>query len=280
MMEIKGKFFVRIMTVGVMILLIAGIPACSKKKQKEKEPNNSFFEANPISVDAGVLGFMNSPEDRDFFVLDVKNSAIMDIQVSGVKGINLAVKIWKGVDEPKLIKWIDDNRKSSPERFPNLAVSPGRYFIELFQSDRDSKKADQRNAYELSIKSREAISEESEPNDSMDEPDKIYPGKEKTGYFSPSYNRMNAGKDNTYREEDWYVFDVDLRSGSPILIDVTLSGVSGVNSLLYLYDSDGAEIAMSDNGSTGEGESITGAGIKKSGSYYHGGVKRLFIQQR
>ncbi len=68
---------------------------------------------------------MGSPNDRDFYVIHVKERKIADIQLSGVKGINLAVKIWKGGDDPSLIKWIDDNRKSSPERFANLSVTPG-----------------------------------------------------------------------------------------------------------------------------------------------------------
>src|SRR4030042_1827043 len=86
--------------------------------------------------------------------------------------------------EPKLIKWIDDNRKSSPERFPNLLTTPGKYFIEILQSDRDAKKVNKETLYELVLKSREPISEESEPNDSKDEANKIYPSKEITGYFS------------------------------------------------------------------------------------------------
>jgi hypothetical protein len=251
-----------------IIALLINVSTCSKKGRMEKEPNNSFSTSNEIILDERFLGFMDSPNDRDFYQFQCKQGGIIDIQLSGVKGINLAFKIWRGGDEPKLIKWVDDNRKSSPERFANLSVTPGIYYIEIFQSDRDAKKADKENPYELMLKSREAITEESEPNDSKDEADAIYPDKEITGYFSPAYNRLNNDKENLNREEDWYVIDVKLKSDSPMLMDVTLTGVSGVNSLLYIYDSENNEIAMSDNGGTGEPEAITGAGIKKSGSYY------------
>ncbi|HOT43778.1 MAG TPA: hypothetical protein PLM53_04930 [Spirochaetota bacterium] len=234
----------------------------------EKEPNNSFSTASDIRPDERFLGFMGTPHDRDFYRIRVDGRAILDIQLSGVKGINLAMKIWKGGEEPKLIKWIDDNRKSSPERMANLTVTAGDYYIEVFQSDRDQKKSDRENAYELMLKKREAISEESEPNDSRDDADTLHLNKEITGYFSPAYNRLNEQKENLHREEDWFAIDVNLKDGTPELMDVSLSGVSDVNSVLYLYDSEGMEIAMSDNGGAGEPESINGAGIKKSGTYY------------
>ena len=258
----------RISYVILILLLITAIPCCTKKRHFEKEPNNTFADANEISTDDRILGFMNSPNDRDVFVLNIDKRGIIDIQVSGVKGINLAMKLWKGDTEPKLIKLIDDTRKSSAERFPNFAVLPGRYYIEIIQSDRDPKKMNKENAYELLLKSREAISEESEPNDSKDEANKIFENKEITGYFSPAYNRLNTRRENIHREEDWYVMDVDLKSGVPMLMDATLTGVSGIDSVLYVYDTNEIVIAKSDNGGIGDPEAITGAGIKKSGSYY------------
>ncbi|MBP7735797.1 MAG: hypothetical protein KA369_07485 [Spirochaetes bacterium] len=219
-------------------------------------------------MDERILGYMGSPNDRDFYVIHVKERKIADIQLSGVKGINLAVKIWKGGDDPSLIKWIDDNRKSSPERFANLSVTPGYYYFEICQSDRDQRKTDKENPYELILKSRVAISEESEPNDSKEDADTIHMDKEITGYFSPAYNRLNEDKENLHREEDWFALDVNLKSDTPRLINVSLSGVSDVNSLLYLYNPDGDLISMADNGGPGEPEYISGAGIKKSGTYY------------
>ncbi len=252
----------------VIIILLLLFPGCAKKKRLEKEPNNAFGEANEISIDDTIIGFMDSPTDRDVYALNVTKRGIVDVQVSGMKGVNLALKIWSGDKEPALIKWIDDNRKSSGERFPNLTVEPGRYYIEILQSDRDPKKTNKENAYELRLKSRESVSEEIEPNDSVDRPNRIHPDKEITGWFSPSYNRLNADKDNLHREEDWFVLEADLKSGNYMLMDVSLSGVVGIDSVIQLYDSEEREIVFSDNGGVGEPETITGAGIKKSGKYF------------
>ena len=198
----------------------------------EKEPNDSFSTAGEITLDERCLGFMDSPNDRDFYVFQCKQRGIVDIQLSGVKGLNLAFNIWRGDGNPKLIKWVDDTRKSSPERFSNLSVIPGTYYIEIFQSDRDLKKANKENPYELILKGRDAISEESEPNDSKEEANTIYPDKEITGYFSPAYNRLNNDAQNLHREEDWYVVDVKLKSNSPQLMDVSLTGVTGIDSVI------------------------------------------------
>ncbi len=255
--------------ITVLLVLAASlVPSCSKKGKMEKEPNNSFSTANEISLDEHFLGFMEGPNDRDFFMVHVRERKIVDTQLSGVKGINMAVKIWKGGDDPKLIKWIDDNRKSSPERFANLSVTPGYYYFEICQSDRDRKKSNKENSYELILKSRDAIAEELEPNDSRDDADTISIDREITGYFSPAYNRLNEDEENLHREEDWFALDVNLKSESPRLMNISLSGVSDVNSIMYLYNPDGELISMADNGGPGEPEAINGAGIKKSGTCY------------
>ncbi len=258
----------RIILTSISIITFLAILSCSKKGDPEKEPNNSFSTASEITQDERFMGFMGRANDRDFYLIHVKSRGILDIQLSGVKGINLAMKIWKGGEEPKLIKWIDDNRKSSPERIANVSVTRGDYYIEICQSDRDQKKADKENAYELMLKSREAISEESEPNDSRDDADTLHVDRELMGYFSPAYNRLGEDKENLHREEDWYAVDVNLKSDAPQLMDVSLSGVSDVNPVICLYNADGETITMSDNGGPGEPESISGAGIKKSGTYY------------
>ncbi|MBN1496760.1 MAG: hypothetical protein JXA07_08330 [Spirochaetes bacterium] len=257
--------------ISIMLILfvqLAVAVSCSKKGIMEKEPNNTFSTAGSVTVDAPHLGFMQTPEDRDFYIISIEEQGAVDIRVSGVRGINLAFKIWRGEEEPRLIKVIDDNRKSSPERMPNLSVLPGIYYLELFQSPRDPKKINNEIPYELTLKLRDMISEESEPNDSMDDADTLYPDREIIGYYAPGYNRMNEDRENLHREEDWYVMDIGLDPDKIPLLDLSLSGVTGVNSIMALYDSEGTLMVESDNGQMNEPETISGAGIKKPGSYY------------
>jgi hypothetical protein len=256
------------LSIVLLLAILASATFCTRKGTLEKEPNNSFSTANTVTLDALYAGSMDSPGDRDFYTLQITNRGVIDVQVSGVKGTNLAFKIWKGDEEPRLIKWVDDNRKSSPERMANISVNPGSYYLEIFQSDRDPRKSAKESPYEFTLKWREAVAEESEPNDSKDDADTLHADQEITGYYSPAYNRMNDDKENLNREEDWYVIDVALKSDASRLMDLSLSGVTGVNAIMRLYDSVGALLAESDNGGPDEPEMISGAGIKKSGSYY------------
>jgi len=54
----------------------------------------------------------------------------------------------------------------------------------------------------------------------------------------------------------------------PALLDITLSGVAGINSSLHLYGQNNDLITSSDNNPAGIGEEIMGIGITKPGSYY------------
>ncbi len=260
--RMKNCFIIGITTIVIVIT------ACTKKPHIEVEPNNDFATAGEIVPGARLRGYMDAPNDRDFFLYNAQENGIIDVRLSGSRGLNLAIRIWKGRGKPELIKMIDDNRKSSPERFANLAVEPGPWFVEIFSSDRDPKKGNREDYYELELKAREIISEEAEPNDSTDQAGIVTPGVPVAGYYSPAYNRMNSSAEFRHREEDWYRVDCTLDYGSPALMEVNLTGVTGINPVLRLIDGDGNVIAMADNGGAGEGERIIGAGIRESGTYY------------
>ncbi len=53
-----------------------------------------------------------------------------------------------------------------------------------------------------------------------------------------------------------------------MIVDLILTGVTGVDSLIVLYTSDMKELASSDNAGPGSAEAITGFGIKTTGTYY------------
>jgi hypothetical protein len=252
----------------MIVLSLSAFFCCAKQSVQEKEPNGSFSTANIIDPEKTVEGYLGSGEDRDFYRFSVKREGILDISLSAVKGVNNALKVWKGLDSPVLLKWIDDNRKSSPERMSNIFLSPGIYFIEVLHGEKDARKENLESTYTMALKIRDFKSEEREPNDGPDAANPIIPGSEITGFFSPASNSLNSRQEFPNREEDWFVLDVKVDSGSPVVADVTLSGVSGVNSVLYIYDSDIREAVSADSAGPGKGEIIRNFGIKNSGRYY------------
>jgi len=258
----------RNLTLLLITFLIIAAASCKKNIIEEQEPNNSFSSANQIALDMPIEGFIDSIDDKDFYRLLIDRNSILDIRISGIKGVNLSLKIWKGQDQPILLKEIDDNRKSSPERIVNFFTEPDVYYITVLHGDRDRRKANRETPYRLIVSARDMLAEETEANDDRLYADTIVQGEELTGYFSPAYNRLNLDRDSRYREEDWFAINIDLESDEPLIMDVNISGVQGINSTLYLYGSDGRIITMADSSPMSLPESIKGIGIRESGNYY------------
>ena len=88
--------------------------SCGKDYVLEKEPNNTFANANPAHLKGSIRGFIDTAIDRYIYFLRVDRAGCIDLHLSGIKGVNLAVKVWRaGADggAPVLIKVIDDSRK-------------------------------------------------------------------------------------------------------------------------------------------------------------------------
>ena len=182
--------------------------SCKVNRAEEKEPNNSFSGANAVEIGKPVYGFFNTSDDRDFYYITVADDSILDIELSGVKGINHSIAVWSGSQKPAMVKLVDDNRKSSPEQVLNFRGFPGRYYISIQHGDRDRAASNTENPYKLLIVSREFSGEESEPNDAPDLSTLLNEGEQLNGFYSPSYNRLNSDRDNLHREEDWFRFEV------------------------------------------------------------------------
>ena len=94
-MNKSAKRNIRNTIAAVSILLIVLSPSCKKKNPREKEPNNTFYNSNRLEIDTTMEGFLDTGKDQDFFIIDIQNPMILNIELSAVKGINHAFKIWK-----------------------------------------------------------------------------------------------------------------------------------------------------------------------------------------
>ncbi len=252
----------------IIFLISAFCFSCKKDNPQETEPNNTFYNSNRLEIDTTVEGFFNKDNDKDYFIVDIKNPMILDIELSPVKGVNHAFKVWKGRAGQTLVKYVDDARKSSSERISNLFVDMGVYYISVQHGDRDKSKANIENSYQLSVSGRPWESEELENNDNIEEANLIEIGREVSGFFSPSFNKMNKGLNSHFREEDWFYFNIEMESETPVMLDVKLTGVPDVNSIVELLDSQQERLAFCDLRGVGEEENIRDIGITKSGKYY------------
>ncbi len=252
----------------ISVLILIGILSCgcSKNGSKEKEPNNSSKNANEIELSRPVTGYLHDDSDTDYFKLEVDKQSIASITLSPIKGVNHALLIFREIDgKPFLLKTIDDSRKSSPEEFPNMGLKPGIYYFQVAFGERDSAKGNEKNSYQLKITAEENSNEEFEPNDIRDYATPITSSVEYKSFFSPAFNKLNDKDVDKFREYDYY--SISVMSPSSV-IDVSVSGVPQVNSVLQLKDSLGNLIASADAGLEGAGELIKNRGISEAGIYY------------
>lgn len=253
----------------LMIVFFLIVITCNKTNNTETEPNNSFANANPVEINTAITGLLDSENDIDYYVISFSQEQVLRIELSGIKGVNHAINIYKNSNSgPQLLKNIDDNRKSAPETFANLYVQPGLFYICVLHGERDIKKGNTESPYKLLITSRAWLDEEKEPNDNPGSATDITGKKSIKGFFSPARNNLNTDSKNKMQEDDWYKFNADINEGRPILIDLHLSAVEGIDSVVSLYNSDMEEIIKLDNTGTGEEESVTDIGITTSGIYY------------
>ena len=259
-MKSKNYFF----PVLAAALLFAGC----KKEQFESEPNDSFAAANFVSLPCDIKGYLQSDNDVDFFYFNVKDNSIIDVKVPGIKGVNHSIKIWRDAPSSVLLKFIDDGRKSSPERMCNFFADSGKYYVSIQHGEGDPRKGNQDTPYNLVMTARSFTGyEECEPNDGIEQANIIELGRDIKGYFSPACNRLNINGREPLREEDWFAVSLDC-SHAPVVLDISLSGVLGINSVLEVYDPDGNFVMARDNNPTGLGESISSLGITQSGVWY------------
>ena len=253
----------------LLLLIMFFSTACSRKVQFEIEPNNNLNEANEISIKSDIRGKLSSPSDKDYFTFSTDSEVNVRIELTALKGINHAFGVFSAAGgEGSIIKYVDDARKSSPEKLANLTLSKGKYYIAVSHGERDEKKGDDSAEYILSVLPADSSITEIEPNDFFDSAQKIDVGSEITGYFSPAFNRLNQNIKGKYREEDIFYFSVDASEDNPAVIDASLSGVKGINSVIEICDADGNIIFTADSDGEGKPEYIKGLGIMKSGNYY------------
>ncbi len=265
----EGMFMSGVKKSILLIIIFCLISSCKLSQNSEVEPNNTFSNANTIEINKEVSGFLGSDNDIDNYILNINEFQILRIELSGIKGVNHAVNIYRNeISKPQLIKVIDDNRKSASEAFANLFVEPGQYIFTVTHGSRDIKKSNIETPYKFMVTSRSYLNEEKEPNDNPFTAMEITDKSTITGYFSPARNSLNNEEKNKMKEIDWYKFNLTIADNTPALIDLKISGVSGVDSTISILNSGMDEIFTIDNGGSGEGELISDLGIKVSGIYY------------
>jgi len=252
-----------------IITIILSITSCKLTKNREVEPNNTFSDATLAGLNNEYYGTLHSENDIDNYRLNIMENLVLQVELSGIKGVNHAITLYRiSGTTGEILKVIDDNRKSSPESFSNLAVSAGQYIISVHHGEMDVRKGNSESEYMLRITAGSLSDEELEPDDEIKKATYITGDTVYKGFFSPARNKRNENPANPFREEDWYAFDISTPENIPVILNINLTGVSGVDSVIELYDSSANRLEQADAAGAGDGESLNGFGIRNPGRYY------------
>ncbi len=220
------------------------------EKGQEFEPNDQREQANEIRLEETVEGFFQENRDYDWYklVMEKPGKNIIRIELSGVPDVDVRLEV--ADENGAQVKSSNFNRKGEPESIINLGVLEGTYYINAFGYE-----ANQNEKYTLSTRLIGPWEEgqEFEPNDDMYKANEIRLGETIQGLFQAK------------NEPDWY--KLVIANPGKNIIRVGLSGVPGVNSFLFIHDSQGYQIKRSDTRRQGEPEEFINFGVTQ-GVYY------------
>jgi hypothetical protein len=257
-----------------IILLICSITilfSCRKDNVFEKEPNNDYEHATAIDIDKPMKGKLSTASDIDYYFIDVVEPSTFDITVGSVKGLNIAFKICKRDQngEIKVLKIIDDNRKSSPERMCNAWFDAGRYFLVVCFGEKDQIKGNDEDYYEIKITvhSQDEYTEK-EPNDDQKNATELILDKKYMGYLCPSLLRSTDTGKVLSKEEDWYYFVAEFNEGEKTVCDINVSISKGIPVKVSIRNEKLDLIAENDSSNVDNEIKLTDISVRQKGKYY------------
>lgn len=240
---------------GIILLFLS---ACGKLIE-ETENNDTFFTANPISLNQSLKGHINYEGDNDIFLISNFSSTnlFINISLSSPSNIDLKMQIYKNKD---MIKEINSTGIQSNESLYCLFLNTqNKYYISLSSVD---ERFSQDATYSLLITENKQKNLEQEPNDVISLATPFEPGTTMNGYFSPSKNPLNLP---SRIEEDWYKVKM-LQDNLIMRLDVT--SVPNVDFSVAVYDNSGAMIRYCDDNPANDSESLVNIGLHQKGWYY------------
>lgn len=242
-----------------VVLSLSLFTACSGDLS-EKEPENDKRK-NAQQIKSGQIFrgtfYSGKGTDTDFVFLRVSGNAMIKGELSGVKGIDSEIRLYrKGRAAP--FKIINDQLSSLGEKFgPILVEEPGVVIaLKTRKPVNQSQYTDLPYQFKVNTFSPPQPVER-EPNDSYAEAQQI--DENITGYYSNVYISSTGGE---RKEVERDFFFVELTEEKKYRIQIDLTGVAGVDPVLRLFDYKKNLLKVVDDKGLGQGETVPAYGVE------------------
>jgi len=218
----------------------------------EIEPNNTPDRATPLANGKPVTGHLGkrvsaSESDRDWYLLKVEGSGPHTLRatVGRIPNMDITLELYDGSLKPGKIVGADSASTGGGEVISDWTLDPGRYYLlvrEVWMTDVPPTE-NVTDPYTLFARWQPLEPGwEMEPNDRPAQAQELQPGRPIKGYLGAVDDR------DIYRLP---------ATGRPAMVDVTVSGVQGVDIVLELRAGAGNPVTV-DKGGRSEGERYAG----------------------
>ncbi len=173
----------------------------------EHENNNRAERSTAVSLPAELHGHMDplievpaGDEDWYSFLVERDRPGVMDVELSGVTKLDLAVEVYYDSmrGRTRLVK-VNNQGRGQGERLPNFSLPNGRYYVRVLQevTEKRPARSDVVRPYKLMLTPKElSATEETEPNDAALSAVPLRLGEQMTGLV------------NRHQDEDWYSLEL------------------------------------------------------------------------
>ncbi|PFL24769.1 collagenase [Bacillus cereus] len=97
----------------------------------EKEPNNSFDTANPLSLNTLLRGNLSDQDQVDRFVIDVKDPKDLQITVTNEQNIGLNWVLYSESDLDNYVTYA--TKRDGNKLLGNYNAKPGKYYLSVYK---------------------------------------------------------------------------------------------------------------------------------------------------
>lgn len=238
--------------VAVAGFLFAGYQLWGQRIQKvelvEQEPNDEPATANPLSVDAGLRGYLGKRQsitygDADVYSFEIplEETRVARLSVTALPNMDVVIDlVRKGESRPLLLA--DTGRLAEPEIVPNFGLRGGTYYLrvrEVWESGRMPTE-NVSDPYTVSLRfEKRGSADEAEPNDTFDTAEKVERPEPRRGYLG-------------------WAGDQDVYCIAPSLlpIQVSLEAMPTLDTVLRLVNRSSDTSRVIDDHGAAEGESV------------------------
>ncbi len=243
------------MRLALVVTITALAAACGPLK--EREPNEDYSRATPVTAGRAATGTLGSASDVDWYKVRAPRDGSLSIRLSGIRESDWVVS-FRSADRTEQ-KRVDETSVGGDEQALDLWLAQGDYYVVV--SNKNEKAANPNQPYELELAFEPATGREREPNDRATSATELPPGGSLTGHFHPGTNPTAED----LQEEDW--FSVRVEKAGLQLLNIDVSEVPKVDSVLEVFDSNGYKVREGDAGGVGEAESLRNFGVRGPAEY-------------